>query len=57
MAASRTESTAPPAPAGRSLLGQAALYERVAERLRERILAHTLAPGSWIDEQDRKSVV
>jgi DNA-binding GntR family transcriptional regulator len=23
----------------------------VAERLRERILAHTLAPGSWIDEQ------
>jgi DNA-binding GntR family transcriptional regulator len=51
MAASRTESTAPPAPAGRALLGQAALYERVAERLRERILAHTLAPGSWIDEQ------
>jgi DNA-binding GntR family transcriptional regulator len=51
MAASRTESTALPAPAGRALLGQAALYERVAERLRERILAHTLAPGSWIDEQ------
>jgi len=28
-----------------------ALYEDVAERLRARILAHTLAPGSWIDEQ------
>jgi DNA-binding GntR family transcriptional regulator len=27
------------------------LYEQVAERLRERILAHTLPPGSWIDEQ------
>ena len=32
-------------------LADAALYERVAERLRERILAHSLAPGSWIDEQ------
>ena len=28
-----------------------ALYEDVAERLRARILGHTLAPGSWIDEQ------
>ena len=28
-----------------------ALYEQVAERLRARIMAHTLAPGSWIDEQ------
>jgi DNA-binding GntR family transcriptional regulator len=27
------------------------LYQRVAERLRERIVAHTMAPGSWIDEQ------
>ena len=27
------------------------LYEHVAERLRGRILSHTLAPGSWIDEQ------
>ena len=34
--------TAPPA---------RALYEDVAERLRARIIAHTLAPGSWIDEQ------
>jgi DNA-binding GntR family transcriptional regulator len=28
-----------------------ALYEQVAERLRSRIFAHELAPGSWIDEQ------
>jgi len=28
-----------------------ALYEQVAEALRARIVAHTLAPGSWIDEQ------
>jgi DNA-binding GntR family transcriptional regulator len=27
------------------------LYQRVAERLRERIVAHSMAPGSWIDEQ------
>jgi DNA-binding GntR family transcriptional regulator len=27
------------------------LYEDVAERLREQIFAHELAPGSWIDEQ------
>jgi len=32
-------------------LRESALYEQVAERLRSRILAHTLAPGSWIDEQ------
>ena len=35
----------------RTALPDAALYERVAERLRERILAHSLSPGSWIDEQ------
>lgn len=29
----------------------AALYEEVAERLRQRIFAHELAPGTWIDEQ------
>ena len=28
-----------------------ALYEQVAERLRARIFAHELPPGSWIDEQ------
>ncbi len=27
------------------------LYENVAERLREQIFAHELAPGSWLDEQ------
>lgn len=32
-------------------LTQPALYEQVAERLRARIYAHELAPGSWIDEQ------
>ncbi|MFT3665893.1 GntR family transcriptional regulator [Piscinibacter sp.] len=52
MTATRAASTAP-APskplAGR--LGERALYEQVAERLRANILAHRLAPGSWIDEQ------
>jgi DNA-binding GntR family transcriptional regulator len=28
-----------------------ALYQEVAERLRQRIFAHELAPGSWLDEQ------
>jgi DNA-binding GntR family transcriptional regulator len=28
-----------------------ALYQEVAERLRQRIFSHELAPGSWIDEQ------
>lgn len=32
-------------------LGAPALYEQVAERLRERIFAHELAPGAWVDEQ------
>ena len=32
-------------------LRESALYEQVAERLRTRILAHALPPGSWIDEQ------
>ena len=27
------------------------LYEDVAERLREQIFSHELAPGSWLDEQ------
>jgi len=53
MAAPRTAPADILAPArpGRAALADAALYERVAERLRERILAHSLAPGSWIDEQ------
>jgi len=41
----------PPAAAPASRLADSALYVRVAERLRARILEHTLAPGSWIDEQ------
>lgn len=28
-----------------------ALYQEVAERLRQRIFSHELAPGTWIDEQ------
>lgn len=42
-------STAPAQPSSR--LRESALYEQVAERLRARILAHALPPGSWIDEQ------
>ena len=30
---------------------RAALYQEVAELLRNRIFAHELAPGAWIDEQ------
>lgn len=33
------------------LISQTALYQEVAERLRQRIFAHELAPGAWIDEQ------
>lgn len=47
-------SPAPPsnrsAPAARRL-PQRALYEQVAEKLRIRILSHSLGAGSWIDEQ------
>ena len=32
-------------------MARSALYVQVAERLRGRIMDHTLAPGSWIDEQ------
>jgi DNA-binding GntR family transcriptional regulator len=38
------------APATRRL-PQTALYEQVAEKLRVRILNHSLGAGSWIDEQ------
>ena len=47
-------SLASPTAAGRASggrLAECALYEQVAERLRLAILAHTMAPGSWIDEQ------
>jgi DNA-binding GntR family transcriptional regulator len=39
------------APVAPPRLAERALYEQVAERLRQSIVAHTLAPGSWIDEQ------
>ena len=42
---------APSNTSARAPLAERALYEQVAEALRARILAHTLAPGSWIDEQ------
>ncbi|HCX34279.1 MAG TPA: GntR family transcriptional regulator [Rhodocyclaceae bacterium] len=32
-------------------IARPALYQEVAERLRQRIFAHELAPGAWIDEQ------
>jgi DNA-binding GntR family transcriptional regulator len=32
-------------------IAQTALYQEVAERLRQRIYAHDLPPGAWIDEQ------
>jgi DNA-binding GntR family transcriptional regulator len=52
MAAPHTDTTPPVAGrTHRPAFADAPLYLRVAERLRERIVAHTLAPGSWIDEQ------
>jgi DNA-binding GntR family transcriptional regulator len=35
---------------GGGMLAPTALYERVAERLRQQIFARELEPGSWIDE-------
>ncbi|MBL8429559.1 MAG: GntR family transcriptional regulator [Dechloromonas sp.] len=32
-------------------IAHTALYQEVAERLRKRIFAHELTPGTWIDEQ------
>lgn len=34
-----------------SRIAQTALYQEVAERLRQRIFSHELPPGTWIDEQ------
>src|SRR5213595_4061497 len=51
MAAPRTSAAPATAVPASPRLAEGALYERVAERVRERILAHSLAPGSWIDEQ------
>lgn len=41
----------PAAPESDTHLAPRALYQQVAERLREQIFARTLEPGSWIDEQ------
>ena len=32
-------------------ISQPALYQEVAERLRQRIFSHELQPGAWVDEQ------
>jgi len=40
----------PPAVANAPTLSTRALYEEVAELLRQRIFSRTLEPGSWIDE-------
>jgi DNA-binding GntR family transcriptional regulator len=42
--------TATPAAASGPLLSRRALYEEVADRLRQQIFARELEPGSWIDE-------
>jgi DNA-binding GntR family transcriptional regulator len=47
MAAPRTEADGPPAGA---LLAPQALYQQVADRLRQQIYSRVLQPGSWIDE-------
>ncbi len=51
MAAPRVQTAASLAGAAAARLPQGALYEQVAEQLRARIMSHSLAPGSWIDEQ------
>ena len=51
MVAPRTAVLDKPARARPAELADAPLYQRVAERLRERIVSHAMAPGSWIDEQ------
>ena len=38
------------APATQGLLAPRALYQEVADRLRQQIYSRTLEPGSWIDE-------
>ncbi|MFO1337021.1 MAG: GntR family transcriptional regulator [Burkholderiaceae bacterium] len=41
----------PPVSEAATLLAPRALYQQVAERLREQIFNRELEPGSWIDEQ------
>ena len=38
-------------PMSASRIAPLALYQEVAERLRERIFSHELQPGTWVDEQ------
>ncbi len=47
--APRARAALPPVPA--SMLPTRPLYQEVAERLRQKIFARELEPGSWIDEQ------
>ena len=49
-AARPVDVTAPPPASAERTLKPRALYEEVAERLRQRIFARELEPGSWIDE-------
>ena len=51
MVAPRAQLAPSPRQPAATRLPQGALYEQVAEQLRTRIMAHLLAPGSWIDEQ------
>jgi DNA-binding GntR family transcriptional regulator len=44
-----TKLSTEPMNAGR--IAPLALYQEVAERLRQRIFAHELPPGTWVDEQ------
>jgi DNA-binding GntR family transcriptional regulator len=50
MPAPAAADTAPSATGGRPPLARRALYEEVAEQLRQRIFARELEPGEWIDE-------
>ena len=43
-------STTPSAPSAPSALAPRALYQEVADRLRQQIYSRALEPGSWIDE-------
>ena len=40
-----------PSPMNAGRIAPLALYQEVAERLRQRIFAHELPPGTWVDEQ------
>src|SRR5574343_578030 len=52
MEASRQCIDLPQTPRGNMThIAPTALYQEVAERLRQRIFAHELTPGTWIDEQ------